>query len=201
MAPFLQLIGYWSWEEINPVFVVKLTLDLISVSFLSWFIYLKRHKRSDLILTFFSFNAVVFLISYLLNRVELSTGAAFGLFAIFSMLRYRTEGISARDMTYLFLSIAIGLIMAVSTGTFFEHVVLAMFILGLTYALERGFFASQISVITIVYEKPELIHPDKRKELIEDLQHRTGLVINHVEIGDIDYLKDSVVLKVFHELR
>lgn len=201
MAPFLQLIGNWSWEEINPVFVVKLTLDLISVSVLSWFIYLKRHKRSDLILTFFSFNVVVFLISYLLNRVELSTGAAFGLFAIFSMLRYRTEGISARDMTYLFLSIAIGLIMAVSTGTFFEHVVLAMFILGLTYALERGFFASQISVITIVYEKPELIHPDKRKELIEDLQHRTGLVINHVEIGDIDYLKDSVVLKVFHELR
>jgi hypothetical protein len=201
MTPFFQLIGNWSWEEINPVFVVKLTLDLISVSFLSWFIYLKRHKRSDLILTFFSFNAVVFLISYLLNRVELSTGAAFGLFAIFSMLRYRTEGISARDMTYLFLSIAIGLIMAVSTGTFFEHVVLAMFILGLTYALERGFFASQISVITIVYEKPELIHPDKRKELIEDLQHRTGLVINHVEIGDIDYLKDSVVLKVFHELR
>ena len=201
MTIFFQLIGNWSWEEINPVFVVKLTLDLISVSFLSWFIYLKRHKRSDLILTFFSFNAVVFLISYLLNRVELSTGAAFGLFAIFSMLRYRTEGISARDMTYLFLSIAIGLIMAVSTGTFFEHVVLAMFILGLTYALERGFFASQISVITIVYEKPELIHPDKRKELIEDLQHRTGLVINHVEIGDIDYLKDSVVLKVFHELR
>ena len=201
MAPFLQLIGNWSWEEINPVFVVKLTLDLISVSVLSWFIYLKRHKRSDLILTFFSFNVVVFLISYLLNRVELSTGAAFGLFAIFSMLRYRTEGISARDMTYLFFSIALGLIMAVSTGTFFEHVILAAFILGLTYALERGVFASQISVITIVYEKPELIHPDKRKELIEDLQHRTGLVINHVEIGDIDYLKDSVVLKVFHELR
>ncbi len=201
MAPFLQLIGYWSWEEINPVFVVKLTLDLISVSVLSWFIYLKRHKRSDLILTFFSFNVVVFLISYLLNRVELSTGAAFGLFAIFSMLRYRTEGISARDMTYLFLSIALGLIMAVSTGTFFEHVVLAAFILGLTFALERGVFASQVAVITVVYEKPELIHPDKRKELIEDLQNRTGLVVSHVEIGDIDYLKDSVVLKVFHELR
>jgi hypothetical protein len=144
---------------------------------------------------------VVFLISYLLNRVELSTGAAFGLFAIFSMLRYRTEGISARDMTYLFLSIALGLIMAVSTGTFFEHVVLAAFILGLTFALERGVFASQVAVITVVYEKPELIHPDKRKELIEDLQNRTGLVVSHVEIGDIDYLKDSVVLKVFHELR
>ncbi|MBM3443909.1 MAG: DUF4956 domain-containing protein [Bacteroidetes bacterium] len=201
MSHFLQLMGNWSWEEINPVFVVKLTLNLIAVGILSWLIYLKHHKRSDLILTFFAFNTIVFLISYLLNRVDLSTGAAFGLFAIFSMLRYRTEGISARDMTYLFLSIAIGLIMAVSTGTFFEHVVLAGFILLLTSVLERGFFATQTSVISIVYEKPELIHPSKRKELLDDLHARTGLTIRHIEIGDIDYLKDAVVIKVYHELR
>lgn len=188
-------------EEINPVFVVKLTLNLIAVGILSWLIYLKHHKRSDLILTFFAFNTIVFLISYLLNRVDLSTGAAFGLFAIFSMLRYRTEGISARDMTYLFLSIAIGLIMAVSTGTFSEHVVLAGFILLLTSVLERGFFSTQTSVISIVYEKPELIHPSKRKELLDDLHARTGLTIRHIEIGDIDYLKDAVVIKVYHELR
>ena len=200
MSHFLQLMGNWSWEEINPVFVVKLTLNLIAVGILSWLIYLKHHKRSDLILTFFAFNTIVFLISYLLNRVDLSTGAAFGLFAIFSMLRYRTEGISARDMTYLFLSIAIGLIMAVSTGTFFEHVVLAGFILLLTSVLERGFFATQTSVISIVYEKPELIHPSKRKELLDDLHARTGLTIRHIEIGDIDYLKDAVVIKVYHEL-
>lgn len=201
MSHFLQLMGNWSWEEINPVFVVKLTLNLIAVGILSWLIYLKHHKRSDLILTFFAFNTIVFLISYLLNRVDLSTGAAFGLFAIFSMLRYRTEGISARDMTYLFLSIAIGLIMAVSTGTFSEHVVLAGFILLLTSVLERGFFATQTSVISIVYEKPELIHPSKRKELLDDLHARTGLTIRHIEIGDIDYLKDAVVIKVYHELR
>jgi len=91
--------------------------------------------------------------------------------------------------------------MAVSTGTFFEHVVLAGFILLLTSVLERGFFATQTSVISIVYEKPELIHPSKRKELLDDLHARTGLTIRHIEIGDIDYLKDAVVIKVYHELR
>ena len=129
---FLQLVSNWTWEEVNPVFIVKLIVDLVSVYILAKFIYLKRHHRTDLFLTFFSFNIIVFIISYLLNRVDLSTGAAFGLFAIFSMLRYRTEGISAVDMTYLFLCIALGLVMAVSTGSFFEHLILAGFILLMT---------------------------------------------------------------------
>jgi hypothetical protein len=195
----LQIISSWQWEEVNPVFVAKLIVDLVSVYILARFIYLKKHHRTDLFLTFFSFNIIVFFISYLLNRVDLSTGAAFGLFAIFSMLRYRTEGISAVDMTYLFLCIALGLIMAVSTGSFFEHMVLAGFVLLMTSFLEKGFIAKRRSKITIQFEKPELAHPDKRKELIDELSNRTGLKIFQVEIGNIDYLKDSVVLEVHYE--
>jgi hypothetical protein len=195
----LQIISSWQWEEVNPVFVAKLIVDLVSVYILARFIYLKKHHRTDLFLTFFSFNIIVFFISYLLNRVDLSTGAAFGLFAIFSMLRYRTEGISAVDMTYLFLCIALGLIMAVSTGSFFEHMVLAGFVLLMTTFLEKGFIAKRRSKITIQFEKPELAHPDKRKELIDELSNRTGLKIFQVEIGNIDYLKDSVVLEVHYE--
>lgn len=105
----LELIINYTWEEINPVFIAKLIIDLVSLTILVRYIYLRHHHRTDLMLTFYSFNVIVFFISYLLNRVELSTGAAFGLFAIFSMLRYRTEGISAKDMTYLFVhSIGIG---------------------------------------------------------------------------------------------
>jgi hypothetical protein len=195
----LQIISNWSWEEVNPVFVAKLLIDLVAVYILAKFIYLKKHHRTDLFLTFFSFNIIVFFISYLLNRVDLSTGAAFGLFAIFSMLRYRTEGISAVDMTYLFLCIALGLIMAVSTGSFFEHVVLAGFVLLMTSFLEKGFIAKRRSKITIQFEKPELAHPDKRKELIDELSNRTGLKIFQVEIGNIDYLRDSIILEVHYE--
>lgn len=195
----LQIISSWQWEEVNPVFVAKLIVDLVAVYILARFIYLKKHHRTDLFLTFFSFNIIVFFISYLLNRVDLSTGAAFGLFAIFSMLRYRTEGISAVDMTYLFLCIALGLIMAVSTGSFFEHMVLAGFLLLMTTILEKGFVAKRRSKITIQFEKPELAHPDKRKELIDELSIRTGLKIFQVEIGNIDYLKDSVIIEVHYE--
>jgi hypothetical protein len=196
---YLQLIRNWTWEEVNPVFIAKLIVDIIAVYILTRFIYLKKHHRTDLFLTFFSFNIIVFFISYLLNRVDLSTGAAFGLFAIFSMLRYRTEGISAVDMTYLFLCIAIGLVMAVSTGSFFEHLILAGFVLLMTYFLEKGFVAKRRSKMTILFEKPELAHPDRKKELIEELVKRTGLKIFQVEVGDIDYLKDAVVLQVHYE--
>lgn len=196
---YLQLISNWTWEEVNPVFIAKLIVDLVAVYILARFIYLKKHHRTDLFLTFFSFNIIVFFISYLLNRVDLSTGAAFGLFAIFSMLRYRTEGISAVDMTYLFLCIALGLVMAVSTGSFFEHLVLAGFVLLMTYLLEKGFVAKRRSKMTILFEKPELAHPDRKKELIDELVKRTGLKIFQVEVGDIDYLKDAVVLQVHYE--
>lgn len=196
---YLQLISNWTWEEVNPIFIAKLIVDLVAVYILARFIYLKKHHRTDLFLTFFSFNVIVFFISYLLNRVDLSTGAAFGLFAIFSMLRYRTEGISAVDMTYLFLCIALGLVMAVSTGSFIEHLVLAGFVLLMTYLLEKGFVAKRRSKMTVLFEKPELAHPDRKKELIEELVKRTGLKIFQVEIGDIDFLKDSVVLQVHYE--
>lgn len=196
---YLQLVSNWTWEEVNPVFIAKLIVDLAAVYILARFIYLKKHHRTDLFLTFFSFNIIVFFISYLLNRVDLSTGAAFGLFAIFSMLRYRTEGISAVDMTYLFLCIAIGLVMAVSTGSFFEHLVLAGFVLFMTYLLEKGFVAKRRSKMTILFEKPELVHPDRKKELIEELSKRTGKKIFQIEVGDIDYLKDAVVLQVHYE--
>lgn len=196
---YLQIISNWTWEEVNPVFVAKLIVDLVGVYILTRFIYLKKHHRTDLFLTFFSFNIIVFFICYLLNRVDLSTGAAFGLFAIFSMLRYRTEGISAVDMTYLFLCIAIGLVMAVSTGSFFEHLVLAGFVLLMTYLLEKGFVAKRRSKMTVMFEKPELVHPDRKKELIDELEKRTGLKIFEVEVGDIDYLKDAVILQVHYE--
>ena len=108
---------------------------------------------------------IVFFISYLLNRVEMSTGAAFGLFAIFSMLRYRTEGISAKDMTYLFLCIAIGLITAVSSGSLLELILIVVFIVIITFLLESGLILKNRSCIQIDFDRTDLVHPDKRNEL------------------------------------
>jgi hypothetical protein len=91
------------FDKLSGKFLMRLAIDLISVFIVVRLIYFKNYRRTDLFLTFFIFNLIIFLITFLLNKVEMSMGAAFGLFAVFSMLRYRTEGISAKDMTYLLL--------------------------------------------------------------------------------------------------
>ena len=101
----MNILGF---NVINSELLSRYVLNLMLAVFLIRGLYYTNYKRIDLFLTFFSFNNIIFFVSYMLNKVELSTGAAFGLFAVFSILRYRTEGISAKDMTYLFLNIAIG---------------------------------------------------------------------------------------------
>ena len=131
-------------------------------------------------------------------------GAAFGLFAVFSMLRYRTEDISIKDMTYLFLVIAMGLIAAVSRikdatenyELLFLTCVNGTLIL-ITWLLESKLFLKSESVKTILYENIELIHNDKRNELIADIKNRTGIEAHKVEIQKIDFLKDEAQIKIY----
>src|SRR6185295_7771706 len=118
------------FEKLSPKFFMRMGINLASMIILVRFIYFPAHKSREYFFTFFIFNLLIFLITYLLNKVEMSMGAAFGLFAVFSMLRYRTEGITIKDMTYLFLVIAIGLINAVAKGSWDEFGALNFIILG-----------------------------------------------------------------------
>jgi len=166
----LQVVFNGLGADVVRLLAVKLTVDLLAILVLVRFIYLKNYRRTDLFLTFFSFNSIVFFISYLLNRVEMSTGAAFGLFAIFSMLRYRTEGISAKDMTYLFLCIAIGLITAVSSGSLVELFLIISFIVLVTFLLESGLILKNRSCMQIDFDRTDLLHPNKRDDLKSELK-------------------------------
>jgi hypothetical protein len=195
----LQVVFDGMGDDVVALLATKLIIDLLAILVLVRFIYLKNYRRTDLFLTFFSFNIIVFFISYLLNRVEMSTGAAFGLFAIFSMLRYRTEGISAKDMTYLFLCIAIGLITAVSNGSILELFLIIVFIVAVIFLLESGHILRNRPSIQIDFDRTDLIHPDKRQELKSELEKRTGLSISHIEISTIDYLKDSAIVHIYYD--
>jgi len=183
----------------------RLLIDLVSVFILIRVVYHSVYKKRDLFFTFFIFNCIIFLICFLLNKVEMSMGAAFGLFAVFSMLRYRTEDISFKDMTYLFLVIAIGLISAVTkikdADEYYEYIFLGLInltLILLTYLLEGKLLFKTESVKTITYENLEMIHTNKRTELIEDLKNRTGLNVHRVSVKGIDYVKNAVSLKVFY---
>lgn len=190
--------------KIATKYGIRLFIDLVSTYVLMQFIYFRFYKNKDLLFTYFVFNIVIFTISFLLNRVEISMGAAFGLFAVFSMLRYKTEEISIKDMTYLFLTIAIGIVSAVTRLKGVEDVYEYLFLISIIGAmilvaltLESNWFMKQELFKTVYYEKIELIHPDKYEEFLEDLKSRTGINIHRAEVQKIDFLRDTAQIKIY----
>lgn len=134
----------------------------------------------------------------MLNKVEMTTGAAFGLFAVFSILRYRTDGISTKDMTYLFLSIAIGLLTSVSKGSIAEITAIDFVLLLLTFFLENNLLVRREVSKVIQYDNIDLIREDCHQELITDLKNKTGLNISRISINDIDFIKDSFSVTIYY---
>jgi len=180
-------------------FFVRLAVDVITMLILIRLIYYRIYGRRDFFFTFFMFNLIIFIITVLLNSNSgFSIGAAFGLFAIFAMLRYRTEDISARDMTYLFMSITIGLISSINMGTLVEILIINAIILLAAYLVEGNVFAKPEFVKTIQYEKIEMVTPKNEAGLLEDLRQRTGLNIHKVHVKRIDFLRDTAEIKVYY---
>ncbi len=194
----MEYFDNWNWQVITWALALRYLINLVSIIILIRLIYYSNYKRSDLILTFFSFNTIIFFITYMMNRVEMSTGAAFGLFAVFSILRYRTEGISTKDMTYLFLSIAIGLLTAVSKCSHVEMIIISAAILLLTFLLESNIVTEKENSKTILYDNIQLVHNDQRDNLLIDLKSRTGLDIRRFHINEIDFLKDACNITIFY---
>ena len=185
-------------DNLNMNFISRLLINIATSLIIIRLIYYRYYRRADLFLTFFSFNIIIFLITFLLNKVEMTMGAAFGLFAVFSMLRYRTENISAKDMTYLFIVIAVGLIMAISKGGWDQLLLIGGIITLFTLLLESNWLIRREFSQQVFYEKMELVHLEKRTQLIEDLKQRTGLNIHRIEIQEIDLLKDAARITVYY---
>lgn len=186
------------FNKLPEKFFVRLLVDVLTTTILIRLIYYRIYRRTDLFLTFFGFNFVIFLITYLLNKVQMSMGAAFGLFAIFSMLRYRTEGLSAKDMTYLFIVISVGLISAIIKGSWDELGLVNGMILLVVWLLEGNLLIKRELTKTIQYDRIELITPERHEELLEDLRVRTGLAVHRVEVQEMDFLKDSALIMIFY---
>lgn len=176
----------------------RFALDLATLVVLVRFIHFRFYRRSDLFLTFFALNLIVFLVTLLLNRVEMTMGAAFGLFAVFSMLRYRTEGLTARDMTYLFLVIGLGLLMAVAPGGWVLLLGIAGVMVVGTVALETGVLAPRERSHPVMYDNIALVHTGSRSALLDDLRARTGLDVRHVDVEEIDFVRDTVRLTIHY---
>lgn len=189
--------------DVNNLFELLLRFSLnlgVLILIVRW-LYYGVAKRKDYLFSYFLIGSVIFLLCYLLGSVKLQLGFALGLFAVFGIIRYRTDSIPIKEMTYLFVVIAVSVINALSNKkiSYAELFATNFIFVFLVYGLERLWLLKHESVKTIIYEKIELIKPEAHLKLIEDLEIRTGIKpINRVEIGKIDFLKDSAQVKIYY---
>ena len=181
-------------------FTNRAIIDLVAILLLVGFIYYPKHKNKDFIFNFVLFNIVNFMICSLLGAVKIKVGFAFGLFAMFSIIRYRTIAISIKDMGYFFVCVALGMINSLASleEGYWILIICNAVVLLFTFLLERLDFLTNENSKDIIYDKVALIKPDLRKELLEDLSERTGLSIHKVDIVSIDYLKDVALVKAYY---
>jgi hypothetical protein len=193
----IELIDWANLLELVGRFALNLVVILILVR---WF-YFSTTRRKDFLFTYILISSIVFLLCFLLENVMLQIGFALGLFAIFGIIRYRTQSIPIKEMTYLFLIIGISVINSLaSTASISEIVFTNLVIILITYGLEKRWLLKHESSKSIIYEKINLIKPEHHQELIDDLQMRTGISkISRIEIGQVDFLKDICHITIFFE--
>lgn len=169
--------------------------------FIIRFIYYPKKSGQNFIFTFLAFNTVVYFIMGLFTSVELSIGAGFGLFALFSILRYRTETIPIREMTYLFIMVALPILNSVmfESAQYAQVAIIDVLIIIAVWVFENGWgFRKGLMQKEVLYERIELVKAEKKEEMIDDLKNRTGLDIHDVEISRIDFLRDVAEIRIFY---
>ena len=181
--------------------LLALFIDLVVTCIIVLGIYFPSQKDKAYVLTFFTLNLSIFLIATLFSQLELSLGLSFGLFAIFSILRYRSDPLPVREMTYLFILMALPVIdvVLVSENMIAETIVSNMVLLAVFFVIERALGFRYEARKTVTYEKIELIKPENYDALLADLQERTGLAISRFEVGKIDFLHDIAEVKIYYQ--
>jgi len=178
----------------------RLGFDLVFLFLVAWPIYYKRHKNRDFVFTMVVLNVITFSMCVLLRKVPVDLGFALGMFAVFGILRYRTEAIRIRDLTYLFVVIGLGICNGIANKkvSVMELVTIDATIVALVGLLEMFPRKSFHTAVPMLYDNIQLLRHDRQKELVEDLAARTGLKVVRVEVLKIDMLRDAAEVIVHH---
>ena len=191
--------------------LIRFLINLVVVSVISRCFYFPRSHRSDYAFIFILMAMSIFLLVSLMEGEGMNIGAAMGLFAIFGIMRFRTEAVPIREMTYLFMLIALSVVNAVAHGDYHPKadywdgvgIVTILFVniafIVMAWIFESSKVMSQEASKIIRYDNVTLITPEKRPELIADLEKRTGLKIRRIEVGMLDFLKDSALIRIFYD--
>lgn len=183
--------------------LLHICLNFLVIFILVHFLYFPKSKQRNFYFTFMMISLAIFLLVYYMMfaledmKSKTSMGIGIGLFGIFSIMRYRTDAMPVREMTYLFVVVALSVVNAIGANIDFVELLAANFItLAMTLVLEKSLKIYPTKIVQ--YDRIELITPEKRDELIADLEARLGLKVSRVEIGAVDFLRDMAVIKVFY---
>ncbi len=192
----IEIIDYTDVLELFVRFIFNFVVTTIIIRHL----YYPATRRKDYLFTYILLSTTIFLLIFMLESVKMKIGFALGLFAIFGIIRYRTNPIPIKEMTYLFVVIGLSVMNAMSSKkiSYAELLLVNVIIVSIIYLLEKLWLLKHESSKVILYEKIELIKPEKQKQLIADIEERTGIKISRIEIGKINFLKDTARVKVFY---
>lgn len=197
---------------------IRFFLNLFVCWVLVQFFYYRKSRRRDYYFTFMVFSSSMLMLLYIMGNVEVGVGLTLGLFAIFGVIRYRTETVPVREMTYLFVIIALAAMnglapvyklvgatsanphYALSGGSVGIMAISNILVILLIWVLENGPLLKHTSTKLVLYDRIDLIVPEKRAELIADLEKRIGVKVLNLEVGHVDFLKDAAFIKVFYNL-
>lgn len=197
----MELFGIELFDKQDLIkLLFKFTINLGFLVIIVRYIYYKTKDEKDYIFTFSMFNILTFFICYLLRKVPMEMGFALGLFAVFGILRYRTETLPIRQMTYLFIVIGLSMINSLSNKSisWFEILLANSIITGVTFVIDKLLFNDILERKSIIYERIDLIKPEHHEALLSDLESRTGIAIHSYEIGAIDFLRDTAKITIYY---
>lgn len=195
-----EVVGITLFSEDAYVLMIRMAVNLVVLTILIRYLYYPATKRKDYLFTYYLIGMITFFLCFGLKKLDIDTGMGLGLFAIFGIIRYRTDAIEIKEMTYLFLIIGLSVVNALASNqiSIAEMAIINVCAIALTYGLEKLWLVKHETRKTINYERIDLIIPDRYEEMKADLEVRTGLIINRVEVGKIDFLNDTAQVRVFY---
>ena len=182
------------------ILLLRLSLNLLFTFIVVFLIYVRRYGKNEYVFTYVMFNLITFTLCFLLRQVPIELGFALGLFAVFGILRYRTESIQINELTYLFVVIGIGILNAVVNDkiSLGEVLIVNASITGLAAFLVYSSLGNNNLQLSVIYDDLQGMRTKDEAALIADLSNRTGLEIDKIKIVEIDLLRDVAEIQIFY---
>jgi hypothetical protein len=195
----IEFLGVPLFDDDIYKLLVRFLADIVFVTLLIRLAYYPHQKKKTYVFAFVMMNVMVFFLCFTLKKMELGLGMALGLFAVFGILRYRTDTIKVKEMTYLFLVVGIAVVNALSNkkASYSELLFTNFMILFSAILMERLCLIRKLAQQTLVYDKLELLRPENKAQLLQDLQARTGLDVRKVDVKQIDLPGESATITAF----